>query len=193
MDIHTPGTLQLPASVLTIGALDGIHRGHQALLVKAKERAEKIGVPFVVYTFDPPPKVFFKRCQQLMSIEEKLNRLEVMGADHVIVGPFDEAFTKKEVPEFIEELQEMNPVEIWEGPNFLFGKNRKGTIEVLRRYFKVEVLQPLMCEQGEMISSTRIRNLLKQGKFSQAVKLMGEERFTTSILGSTYTMKAASH
>jgi len=178
LEIHTQGTLRLSASVLSIGALDGIHRGHQALLLKAKERAMKLGVPFVVYTFDPPPKVFFKGCQLLMSVEEKLHRLEMLGVDHVIVGPFDAAFTQKEVSVFIEELKEMNPIEIWEGPNFLFGKNRKGTIEVLRRYFKVEVLQPLTCERGEMISSSRIRKLLQQGNYPQAKKLLGVDCFT---------------
>lgn len=188
MDIHTPGTLKLSASVLTIGALDGIHRGHQALLLKAKERAEKLGVPFVVYTFDPPPKVFFTGCELLMTVDEKLRRLEELGADHVIIGPFDKAFTKKEVPDFIAELQQMNPLEVWEGPNFLFGKNREGTIEVLRRYFNVGIVQPLTCENGEMISSTRIRNLLKKGNFSQAARLLGEESFATSILENSYVV-----
>ncbi|MCD1163865.1 FAD synthetase family protein [Peribacillus frigoritolerans] len=189
MEIHTQDTLQLSASVLSIGALDGIHRGHQALLLKAKERAEKLGVPFVVYTFDPPPKVFFKGCPLLMSVEEKLQRLEMLGADHVIVGSFDEAFTKKEVPVFIEELKEMNPIEIWEGPNFLFGKNREGTIEVLRRYFKVEVLQPLTCEQGEMISSSRIRKLLQQGNYPQVKKLLGVDCLTMPMLENLYVRK----
>ncbi|MED4207521.1 FAD synthetase family protein [Neobacillus mesonae] len=190
MEIHTPGTLKLSASVLTIGALDGIHRGHQALLLKAKERAEQLGVPFVVYTFDPPPKVFLRNSRQLMSLEEKLHRLMGIGADHVIVGSFNEAFMKQEVPDFIAELQKMNPVEIWEGPNFLFGKNRKGTIEVLRRFFKVEILQPLTCEQGEMISSTRIRKLLQEGNYSQAHKLLGEDYFTSFLAASPFSLQA---
>ncbi|GHH99876.1 FAD synthetase [Neobacillus kokaensis] len=189
MEIHIPGTLKLSASVLTIGALDGIHRGHQALLLKAKERAEKLGVPFVVYTFDPPPKIFFTGCRLLMSVEEKLQRLKMIGADHVIVGPFNEAFMKQEVPDFIAELQEMNPVEIWEGPNFLFGKNRKGTIEVLRRYFTVEVVEPLTCEHGDMISSTRIRQLLKEGNYTQAQRLLGEEYFTSFVAAGSFTLK----
>ncbi|KMY53317.1 hypothetical protein AC623_04355 [Bacillus sp. FJAT-27231] len=187
MDIHTPGALQLSASVLTIGALDGIHKGHQALLLKAKERANQLKVPFVVYTFDPPPKVFFKGCQQLMSVEEKLQALERIGADHVIVGSFDEAFTKKEVPDFIAELQKMNPVEIWEGPDFLFGKNRKGTIEVLRRYFYVGIVNPLTCKKGEKISSTRIRKLLQQGHYSRAKELLGEECLDSVNVLQSYT------
>ena len=176
MEIHAPGTLKLPASALTIGALDGVHLGHQALLVQTKLRAEKLEVPFVVYTFDPPPKVFFKNCQMITSLDEKLCRLGRLGAEHVIVGQFNEAFTKQTVIAFIEELQLINPVEIWEGPNFQFGKERKGTIDDLRANFNVGILNPMRCEQGELISSTRIRKLLQQGDYSLAKKLLGDIR-----------------
>ncbi|WP_251033792.1 hypothetical protein [Bacillus sp. ISL-75] len=54
-------TLKLTASVLTIGALDGVHKGHQTLIIGAKMRARKFNVPLVVYTFDPPPQVYFKK------------------------------------------------------------------------------------------------------------------------------------
>jgi riboflavin kinase / FMN adenylyltransferase len=176
LEIHAPGTLKLLGSTLTIGALDGVHLGHQALLLKTKERAEKFGVPFVVYTFDPPPKVFFEKCQMITSLDEKLSRLERLGAEYVIVGQFNEAFTKQTVTSFIKELRLINPVEIWEGPNFQFGKDRRGTIEDLKAYFKVGILNPLQCEQGELISSTRIRKLLRQGNYSLAIKLLGDIR-----------------
>ncbi|WP_408008567.1 FAD synthetase [Pseudalkalibacillus sp. A8] len=174
MQVYSPGTLKLPASVLTIGAFDGVHRGHQTLLLKTKERAKKLGVPFVVYTFDPPPKVFYKKCQMITSLEEKLNRLKMIGADHVIVASFNELYAKQEVPVFMQELKKINPVEIWEGPNFQFGKDRKGSIKELRRDFKVGILKPLKCEQGELISSTRIRVLQKQGNHSLAQNLLGD-------------------
>ncbi|MFK9093535.1 FAD synthetase [Bacillus salipaludis] len=188
MEIHTQGTLKLPKSVLTIGALDGVHRGHQALLLKTKERAEKFGVPFVVYTFDPPPKVFFKKCQMITTLDEKLNRLEMLGAEHVIVGKFNEAFTMQTVSSFIEELQLINPVEIWEGPNFQFGKDRKGSIDDLRASFHVGVLNPLQCEQGELISSTRIRSLLQQGNFSLAKTLLGDIRYISFLAEKNYAV-----
>ncbi|WP_257350968.1 FAD synthetase family protein [Pseudalkalibacillus decolorationis] len=188
MEIYTPGALKLPASALTIGALDGVHLGHQALLLKTKERAEKLEVPFVVYTFDPPPKVFFKDCLMLTSLDEKLQRLNMLGVEHVVVGKFDETFTKQEVPIFIEELKELNPIEIWEGPNFLFGKNRKGNVEVLRRYFNVGVLNPMKCEQGETISSSRIRQLVQQGNYPQAKKLLGDVRHMSLILENSYAI-----
>ncbi|WP_066062294.1 FAD synthetase [Neobacillus soli] len=188
MEIHTSGTLKLPKSVITIGALDGVHRGHQALLLKTKERAEKLGVPFVVYTFDPPPKVFFKKCQMITTLEEKLNRLEMLGVEYVIVGQFNEAFTKQTVSSFINELQTINPVEIWEGPNFQFGKDRKGSIADLKHYFNVGVLNPLRCEQDELISSSRIRTLLKQGNYTLAKKLLGDTRFISFFSEKTYAI-----
>ncbi|MEH6947421.1 FAD synthetase family protein [Bacillus sp. JJ634] len=178
MKIHNSGNIKLPESVLTIGALDGIHKGHQLLLNKTKERAKKLGVPFVVYTFDPPPKVYFTDCPLLTTLEEKLQLLQHLGADHVIIGKFNEAFTKQEVPVFIEELKKLHPIEIWEGPNFMFGKDRKGNIDILRRYFKVEVLPPLTCIDNKMISSSRIRRLLQEGQYSEAQHLLGWDTFT---------------
>lgn len=178
MEIHDPGNIKLPESILTIGALDGIHKGHQLLLNTAKERAKKLGVPFVVYTFDPPPKVYFTDCSLLTTLEEKLQLLEHLGAEHVIIGKFNEAFTRQEVPIFIEELKRLHPIEIWEGPNFVFGKDRKGNNDVLGRYFRVEVLPPLKCIDNKMISSSRIRQLLEEGQYSQAQNLLGWDTFT---------------
>jgi riboflavin kinase / FMN adenylyltransferase len=188
LKVHTSGTLKLPESVLTIGALDGVHRGHQALLLKTKERAQVRGVPFVVYTFDPPPKVFFKKCQMITSLDEKLSRLNMLGADHVIVGQFNEAYTKQSVASFIDEVMMIRPLEIWEDPNFQFGKDRRGTIEDLRTNFNVGVLKPLQCEDGELISSTRIRLLLQQGNYSLAKKLLGDIRYISFLAEKNYAV-----
>ncbi len=185
MEIHKSGTLILPASVLSIGAFDGVHKGHQTLLKKAKERAERNRVPFVVYTFDPPPKVYFKNGMKLTTLAEKLYLLERLGAEHVIVGSFDEAFTQQEVPIFIEEIKDLHPIEIWEGPNFYFGKGRKGNIEVLRHYFHVEVLTPVQYQGGDIISSTRIRDLLLQGQYSQAEHLLGWKLYKSDVFKRT--------
>lgn len=173
LEIHSQGMLQLPASVLTIGALDGVHRGHQMLLQKAKERAKFHNVPLVVYTFDPPPKVYLQRCHMITTLEEKLFRLEKMGADHVIVAKFNREFMNQSAEQFIDEIKQIHPIEIWEGPNFKFGKNRSGTIERLQQHFYVGILEPITCEKGERISSTRIRHLIKKGNYKIAEKLLG--------------------
>ncbi|MDQ0252812.1 riboflavin kinase/FMN adenylyltransferase [Evansella vedderi] len=177
MIIYDAGDLHLPASVLTIGSFDGIHKGHQTLLLKAKERANRLNAPFVVFTFDPPPKVFLTGCKQLMPLDDKLERLKEIGVDYVIIAKFNKAFMQKEVSEFIKEIHDLNPLEIWEGPNFLFGKNREGTIEVLRKHFDVNIVSLLICSQGKMISSSRIRELLKQGEIIEADRLLGDYTF----------------
>lgn len=70
MSVHPAETLKLPTSVVTVGAFDGVHRGHQALIRRAGDSAARFGVPLVVYTFDPPPRAFFRtpgyspRCQK---------------------------------------------------------------------------------------------------------------------------------
>ena len=80
----------LGASVVTIGAFDGVHAGHQQLITGTVRRAQELGVASVVCTFDPPPKVFFGRAAQLCPLEVKLARLTSLGSDHLVVLPFDE-------------------------------------------------------------------------------------------------------
>lgn len=173
LEIHTSGFLEIPASVVTIGAFDGIHKGHQCLLSKAQERATQLDVPLVVYTFDPPPKVYFNNCRLLTTLDEKKQLLKRFGVDHLIIGMFNETFIQQEVPVFIEELKKLSPLELWEGPNFQFGKGRKGNIELLRRHFNVQVLHPVITDERELISSSRIRQLMQQGHYLQAEHLLG--------------------
>lgn len=173
MYVHTAGTCKIPASVLTIGALDGVHRGHQSLVRKASERARQLGVPLVVYTFDPPPRVYFQRALQLTSVEEKLHRLQQLSVDHVIVAPFDAKYSTKKGSSFLAELKELHPLEIWVGPDFRYGSNRDGDVSTLQKSFVVRVLDSIRCSSGEIISSSRIRNLLMQNRQGQAEQLLG--------------------
>lgn len=173
MQVHTAGAWKLPASVVTIGALDGVHRGHQALIRQARERADALGVPLVVYTFDPPPRVFFQQTMLLTNLVEKLRRLQQLSVDHVILAPFDRAYATRQVSSFIEELKDLRPLEIWVGPDFRFGSNRGGDIGTLRTSFEVHVLDAIRCSSGEVISSSRIRALLKEDRQIQAEQLLG--------------------
>lgn len=173
MQVHPPRTLRLPASVLTIGALDGIHRGHQDLIRRAGKRAAELGVPLVVYTFDPPPRVYFQHTIQLSTLPEKLERLRILGADHVVVAPFDADYVTRGVGTFLDELTDLGPVEVWEGSDFRFGRNRDGDIDTLRERFMVHVLDPICCSSGKIISSSRIRTLLMQERQAEAEELLG--------------------
>ncbi|WP_240375862.1 FAD synthetase family protein [Bacillus piscicola] len=173
MEVHRAETLQLPASLLTIGALDGIHLGHQALINHARKRAERFNVPLVVYTFDPPPKVYFQHSKLLTPLPEKLKRLEKMGVEHVVIASFDAKFLSKGTDAFIKEIKCLNPVEIWEGSDFRFGRNRDGDIHLLRKHFSVGIFEPVRCNAGEIISSTRIRKLLSNDSMEKAEQLLG--------------------
>lgn len=173
MKIFTNRTLQLSNSVLAIGALDGVHRGHQALIKRARNHANKVGVPLVVYTFDPPPNVYFKNNMLLTPLSEKMKRLEILGVDYVIVASFNANYVDREVNTFLNEISELNPLEIYEGTDFRFGKNREGDINTLRKRFSVNIIEPICCNKGIIISSSRIRNLILQGKLLQAEQLLG--------------------
>lgn len=173
MQVHPEQVLRLPSSIVTIGALDGVHYGHQMLIKSAKTRAVFFGVPLVVYTFDPPPKVMFNKVQQLTSLDEKLRRLSMLGVDDVVVASFNERYMTRSAESFLQELNEMNPMEIWTGPDFHFGKNKQGNNQTLMEQFSVQVVNPVRCRNGEIISSSRIRSLLKQHKYNEAKRILG--------------------
>ena len=89
---HRDGELILDACVVTIGAFDGVHRGHQELLRQTVAAAQRHRIPAVVYTFDPPPKVYFGHAEPLISLREKLARLATFTPDHVVVAGFNESY-----------------------------------------------------------------------------------------------------
>jgi riboflavin kinase / FMN adenylyltransferase len=167
------GVLTLAGSVIAIGAFDGVHKGHQAVIKQAVEKSRLSKVPSVVYTFDPPPRHFFKGVQILTSIQEKVSRIAKLGVDYVIVASFNEWYATRPSEDFICELSKLNPVEISVGSDFHFGKNRLGNVNLLEKYFPINVTSPVYCNGGELISSTRIRELMTAGDIQQSYSLLG--------------------
>ncbi|WP_423410537.1 FAD synthetase [Heyndrickxia sp. MSNUG] len=173
MKAHVYTTLELPQSIVAIGAFDGVHRGHQAVIRQAVQRGRKLMVPSVVYTFDPPPRVFFQGVRMLTTVEEKLFKMEKLGAHHSVVARFDEMYARRSAYEFIETLAKLNPLEVMVGGDFRFGKDRLGDIALLEKYFQVRVTKPVCCSKGSPISSTRIRQLLSEGEVHLSNTLLG--------------------
>ena len=173
MLVHPSETLMLPASVVTVGAFDGVHRGHQALIRRVLDRAGSLEVPSVVYTFDPPPRAYFHGVPVLTSLPEKLRRLETLGLDHVVVADFDAARVSRSVERFLEELSALNPEEVWVGPDFRFGRGRAGDVSTLKEFFTTCVFESVKCREGEVISSSRVRALLSRGAVAEARDLLG--------------------
>lgn len=153
-------SLELDASVVAIGAFDGVHKGHQKVIGSAVASAARMGCPSVVYTFDTPPKAYFAGAQVLTSVEEKLRKIEMLGASCAIVAKFDRDYAARSAEVFMDELALLNPSEIWVGADFRFGAKSAGDVTLLSTRFNVRVLDAVCCDKGEVISSTRIRHLL---------------------------------
>lgn len=165
------GELALDASVVTIGAFDGVHRGHQELLTQTIAAAQRRGVPAVVYTFDPPPKVYFGQAEPLTSLREKLERIATFGPDHIVVADFNQLYLRRSAADFLAELQLLQPCEVIVGEDFRFGSCKGGTALLLRQHFNTSILPPVRCGNGEIVSSSRIRSLRRSGLAAAAAAL----------------------
>ncbi|HAQ82971.1 FAD synthetase [Bradyrhizobium viridifuturi] len=163
--------MALDASVVTIGAFDGVHRGHQELLRQTIAAAQRRGVPAVVYTFDPPPKVYFGQAEALISLDEKLDRIATFTPDHVVVADFNQIYVSRSAADFLAELQLLRPCELIVGEDFRFGSCKGGTAQLLRQHFNTRILPPVRCGNGEIVSSSRIRSLRRSGLAAAAAAL----------------------
>jgi riboflavin kinase / FMN adenylyltransferase len=169
--VHRAGELALEASVITIGAFDSVHRGHQEVIRRAVGTARRLEVPSVVYTFDPLPKIFFGQAEALTSLSERLRRIAALGPDYVVVATFDRAYACRPASDFIEEISHLHPMEIVIGEDFRFGSCKTGNDRLLRQHFPTTAVPPVRCENGLVISSSRIRTLRSLGILWTATRL----------------------
>ncbi len=171
--------------IVTIGTFDGVHLGHQAIFKQMQEAAAKRGGETVLITFSPHPRlVLYKDSKNLKFINtqaKKLDRIEKSGIDHLIIIPFTKEFSKNSSEKFIADyvVKHVHPEMIIIGYDHHFGKNREGNIELLERLkekYNYEVIQvpPLYVDELP-VSSTRIRNMLKEGNLKEANKMLGYE------------------
>ncbi len=176
----TPGTVA--GSVITVGNFDGVHRGHEALIRRVVRRARELGVEAVVYTFHPHPLRVLNPayCPPLLtSFEERLARIGELGVDLLVWARFDREYAAQEPREFVTRtlVRALAVKEIWVGPDFGFGRERRGSIGLLRKVgsqvgFWVEVLPECRLD-GEVVSSTRIRRAVTEADFETAARLLG--------------------
>jgi riboflavin kinase/FMN adenylyltransferase len=170
--VLSPEELTLTGCTVCIGAFDGVHLGHQALLSRLRELA-KGGDPAVVITFDPPPKTVFLGSKYLSSLEEKLHYLAGFAPQAVVAIPFDKGYaaTPKEV--FLAQLRALKPHTIIVGEDFRFGKDRAGGLDDLSHATpKLEVFG-LERLGGVPVKSSLIRALLDDGDVSEARRFLG--------------------
>ncbi|MFW5828802.1 MAG: FAD synthetase [Planctomycetota bacterium] len=169
--VVTDRQVRLDATVVAIGAFDGVHRGHQKLIRDAVADARAQEVPAVVWTFDPPPKVFFGRAAQLSPLQDKLARIALLGPDLIVVASFNATYCKRPAESFLDDLARIAPRRIHVGADFRFGARQAGDIQRLARRFEVQCALPVRCSAGEVVSSTRIRAMHSAGDSDGAASL----------------------
>lgn len=169
-------------SVVAIGNFDGVHKGHQFLLQQAKNMAERLGLPLIVLTFYPhPKKVFMPKTPilQLTNFAKKCRLLQKNGANGVFIARFTKSFAKMAAEDFVIQIlcASLNAKHVFVGAGFCFGYQRKGDTALLRvlgtEYgYGVNIVPPL-CLEGQVVSSTRIRQSITEGKHEEAAYLLG--------------------
>jgi riboflavin kinase/FMN adenylyltransferase len=168
--------------VATIGAFDGVHRGHQAVINKLKEKSAELNLPSLVIALEPLPREYFAPEQapaRLMSFREKTVALREQGIDRLLRIRFDQELSEVPAETFIEDIfhKQLGIKYMIVGDDLRFGHERRGDVDLLRRMgaelgFDVSDTDTLEIE-GERASSTRIRTALENADFELAERLLG--------------------
>jgi len=166
---------------LTIGSFDGVHRGHQEIVRNLVTGARATSAPTVVLTFYPHP-LFVLRGQNgpfyLTSPQERAALLGELGIDIVITNPFNQQVAATSARDFMGKLKRhLGLRQLWVGQDFTLGRNREGTLPVLRQLgvelgYEVQVLPPVEVD-GLGISSSQIRIFLGKGEVDTAARMLG--------------------
>ena len=178
--------------VATIGAFDGIHRGHHSLLGQVVDRAKNLGLASLCVTFDPHPDLVLypeRHLSYLTDRTEKERVLRQLGLDFVQVIEFSHELSMLNPEEFLALVSEEHPLaELWVGSDFALGRGRSGTIAALAELgrvqgFALHVVPPQRSDR-EIISSTFIRNLLTQGNVRHTNRLLGRRYRISGVVES---------
>jgi len=175
-------SLELKNPVLTIGNFDGVHLGHQKILKKAAQRAQALDGVSMVYTFYPHPLRVLRPGQEpprITTFDEKVRLVETMGIDYLVCEHFTRQFSGQPPEEFVKKIicDRLHPREIIIGHDYAFGRDRKGSIDLLKKmgdifHFKVTVVDNITIKNIP-VRSTTVRRLISLGKVSLACKLLG--------------------
>jgi len=169
-------------SVLTLGVFDGLHLGHQLIMKTVVERARVIGAVPTVITFEPHPRAVLhpeSAPPLLQTFDQKIEALGVLGIQQTIIIHFDQAFAQIRAEDFLRDIvaERLHAKEVYLGCGFAFGHDREGNIDLLRTVSKKlgfwadEV--PEVRLRGRRIGSTRIRELLLQGRVNLGRRMLG--------------------
>ena len=167
-------------AVLTIGKFDGVHVGHRALALRAREAADALDLDCVALILYPHPATVLAgaRIPILQTPRERAHALRQIGVDHVEVVTFDRALAAMGPRRFVDMLRDRFGLRsIVVGPDFRFGRGRAGDVDMLTALgnemgFEVIIVQPIEAD-GEKVSSGRIRSALQEGDIRSAARWLG--------------------
>lgn len=172
----------LHGGAVSIGNFDGVHLGHARLVERLVAMAATVGGPAVVFTFDPSPTRILRpeaAPEPLIWTQRKAEILAEMGVDALVAYPTDRTLLELEAREFFARIVRgrLGARAMVEGPNFFFGRNRTGNVEVLRQFcaeadVSFDVAEPVKVG-GQIVSSSRIRSLVAAGRLDDARTMLG--------------------
>jgi riboflavin kinase/FMN adenylyltransferase len=179
-------------AVITIGTFDGVHLGHRQIIDKLKSEAAAIGGETVIITFHPHPRKVVSSAilgiRLINTLDEKLELLEQLGIDHVVVVPFTEAFANQPAEDYIRNflVEKFHPHTIIIGYDHRFGRDRQGDyllLEKMSPVYKYELKEiPKHILENISISSTNIREAILHNDTDTANKLLGYEFFFSGVV-----------
>lgn len=175
-----------PRPIVALGNFDGLHLGHSKLLERVRRRAGESRGTSVAMIFDPHPARVLrpkKAPRLLMTLDQKLEGFERADMQGVVVLRFTSELSCWEPEAFVQNVlvDWLRLSEVWVGENFLFGHNRAGTFTLLRaigqdRGFRTETIEPVRYKEF-VVSSTRIRHLIAEGRVDEAGAMLGHHYF----------------
>ncbi len=178
-----------PATVIALGTFDGLHLGHTDVINTAKDYAERSGLKLAVFTFSNHPLALIRPDLvpvRIISAEEKIKLLESFGVDYLINIPFTEDFAALSPDEFLDRLACFNYRCLVVGENFTYGFLGSGKTETLERSGRKNgfdvIVRPLVKMNGNVVSSTGIRNLIQAGHIEYANRMLGRAYAITGTI-----------
>lgn len=177
--------------VVGLGNFDGVHLGHQKLIGELVTAAKRLGGVPAVFTFHPHPVMVLNPEQApplLMTQAAKEKMISQLGVDILFRVPFTQEFARIEPEEFIEQVlcRGLNVRAVLVGYNYTFGYQGRGTTELLKEYsyrcdYELQVIPPVIVDQ-QVVSSTLVRGLLKDGEVAEAAKYLGYSPFFEGVV-----------
>lgn len=185
---------QLSGGAVAVGNFDGLHLGHRRLLDLTLSEARACGIPAVLLTFEPHPRSVLQPDRPVFRVTPlaaKARLLTVLGFDGMVVVPFDRTFAARGADDFVSDIliDRLAIKATFVGFDFHFGRRREGSPDYLRRQgehrgFKVGVVEPVLADDGQPYSTTRVRHALVAGDIDEANRLLGYRWFVVGTVVS---------